>query len=127
MVARILSGLVGLFMGVMAVNWIVSPASAAEGLGMPFLDGMARSSQVGDFTSFFVCVSAFALLGAWQRSTSWVSASAALLVCAAAFRTLAWLLHGAEFATASIVAEIVMSTLLIYAAFAFRQSAQDNA
>lgn len=112
-------------MGLMAVNWIVNPAGAAEGLGMPLLDGIARSSQVGDFTSFFVCVSAFAIWGAWKMSASWVSASAALLIAAALFRTLAWLIHGADFATSSIVAEIVMSALLLYAAFSFGRTQRE--
>lgn len=122
MVARILAGLVGLVMGLSAINWLIDPGAAAASLGMTLLEGMGRSTQVGDFTAFFVCCSGFALWSAWKSSAAFASASAALLLGAAIFRTLAWLLHGADLATTFIVVEIVLSAVLIYAATVFNRT-----
>ena len=55
MVAKILSGLVGLIMLSTTVNWIFDPAGAAASLGMnTILDGIGRSTLIGDFTAFFL-------------------------------------------------------------------------
>lgn len=124
MVARGLTGLIGLVMGLIAINWIVNPADAAASLAMPLLDGAARSTQVGDFTSFFVCVAGFALYGAWRQESVWLIPSAALLLSAAVFRTLAWAMHGAAFATAAVAVEILFGGILIYAMKAFAKSAK---
>ena len=113
MAARIMAGLVGLMMGLSAIGWLTDPASAAAGLGMPLLDGIGRSTQVGDFTAFFVTASILAIYGAIRQETQWLIAPALLLGGAAVFRTLAWLVHGAEFATAPIVVEVVLTALLI--------------
>jgi hypothetical protein len=113
MAARIMAGLVGLMMGLSAIGWLTDPASAAAGLGMPLLDGIGRSTQVGDFTAFFVTASVLAIYGAIRQETPWLIAPALLLGGAAVFRTLAWLVHGAEFATAPIVVEVVLTALLI--------------
>ena len=120
MVARVLAGLVGLLMGLQAVNWLLDPTAAAASLGMNLLDGMGRSTQVGDFTAFFVCCSGFALWAAWKRSASFAAASAALLFGAAVFRTFAWIAHGAELATNFIVIEIVLGGMLVFAAIRLR-------
>ena len=40
MVARILSGIVGLFMLLTCLGWLMDPATAAAGLAMPLLEGM---------------------------------------------------------------------------------------
>ena len=40
-------------MFVMGLRWLVDPSGAAAGIGMPVLDGLARSSQIGDLGAFF--------------------------------------------------------------------------
>ena len=75
LVARILSGLAGLVMGLSAVNWLIDPKAAALALGMPLLEGMGRSTQVGDFTAFFVSCSGFALWAAWKCSAPMATAA----------------------------------------------------
>jgi len=122
MVARILAGLAGLMMGLSSINWLIDPAAAATSLGMPLLEGMGRSTQVGDFPAFFVCCSGFALWAAWKQSAAFAVAAAVLLFGAAVFRTLAYLVHGAEFATNFILIEAVLGGFLIYAATAFNRS-----
>ena len=37
--------LIGLMLGLQAVQWMFMPATAAESLGMPLLEGVARSSR----------------------------------------------------------------------------------
>ena len=120
MVARILAALVGLFMGLSAINWILDPGAAATSLGMVLLDGLGRSTQVGDFTAFFICCSGFALWAAWKSSASFAIASSALLLTAALFRSLAWMIHGAEFATSFIVFEVIAGAALAFSAYKFR-------
>lgn len=119
MVARILSAIVGLFMGLSAINWILDPGAAASSLGMGLMDGLGRSTQVGDFTAFFFCCSGFALWAAWKSSAPFAIASAALLLTAALFRTLAWMVHGADFAATFIVFEVVAGAMLAFAAYKF--------
>ena len=120
MIARVLAAFVGLVMGLSAINWLIDPDAAATSLGMPLLDGIGRSTQVGDFTAFFVCCSGFALWSAWRMSAPFAMASAALLLGAAIFRTFAWLIHGADLATTFIAVEIVFGALLIFAAMKFK-------
>ena len=76
MAAKILAGLVALLMGITAVGWLTDPASAAEGLGMPLLDGIGRSTQVGDFSAFFVGVTTFCVLGILRSQPIWLLSAA---------------------------------------------------
>ena len=123
MVARVLAVLVALLMGSLAVRWLFDPASAAESLGMPLLDGIGRSTQVGDFSAFFVSATVLCLVGAIRQETSWLYSTALLLGTAALFRTTAWAFHGASLAIASIVAELVMTGMLIGSAILMRRNA----
>jgi hypothetical protein len=113
MVARVLAVLVALFMGLLAVGWVFDPASAAENLGMPLLDGIGRSTQVGDLSALFVSATVLCLVGAIRQETPWLYSTALLLGTAALFRTTAWAFHGADLAVTSIVAELVMTGMLI--------------
>ena len=123
MLARILAALPGLAMGFNAFMWITNPAAAAESLGMPLLEGLARSTQAGDFASFFFACSVMALLAAWKQNATWAYGAALILGGAAVFRTLAWAVHGAEFATVFIAVEAIMTVMLVAAA----QMMQSNA
>jgi hypothetical protein len=61
---RILSLLPAILFLNMAYGWITNPSEAAKGLGMPLLDDIGRSTQIGDFSAFFIGVGLFSLLGA---------------------------------------------------------------
>ena len=110
-VIRILAGLAGLLMTVQGLRWIVDPAAQAESLGMPLLDGVARSTQVGDLAAFFLAAGGFGIYGAWRRQRAFLFAAAVLLGGAATMRTLTALLHDAPFATQFIVPEVVMTVI----------------
>ena len=111
-----LAGLPALLMLVMGVHWIVDPASAAQGLGMPYLEGEGRSTQIGDMTSFFIGVGVMVLMGLWTENRTWLYSASLLLGGTAVFRTLAWFVHDASFATVSIAIEVISVALFLTAA-----------
>ena len=98
------------------LQWLGDPASAAKGLGMTLMDGMGRSSQMGDVGSFFLMSGTMALIGVITLRREWFYAPAMLIAGAALFRTVAWLAHDAPFATASILIEVVITALLLFGA-----------
>lgn len=116
MLPRILAALVGLVLTSTAVTWIIDPTAAALSLGMPLLDGVGRSTQIGDMSSFFVGGALLCYLGAIRQQGHWLQATALLLTLTAIFRTLAWAVHGADFTTAFIVVELVMAAILLFSA-----------
>ena len=116
MLPRILAGLVGLVLASTAVTWIVDPTAAALSLGMPLLDGIGRSTQIGDMSSFFVGGTLLCFMGALRQQGHWLQAVALLLTLTAIFRTLAWAVHGADLTVVFIVAEVVMATILLFSA-----------
>ena len=116
MLARILAGLVALLMAVSAAGWIVDPATAAANLGMQYLDGAGRSTQVGDFTAFFVTAAGLSAYGAYRCEAAWLAGPICLLGGAAVFRTLSYLAHGADFVTVTIIVEVVLTALLLTSA-----------
>ena len=52
-IANALSIVLGVVLFLIAAQWIFTPATAAETLSMPFLEGDARNTQIRDFTAFF--------------------------------------------------------------------------
>jgi hypothetical protein len=116
---RVVAGIVGVFFLIQGINWIVMPGAAAEALGMPLLDGLGRSSQIGDMASFFLTLGMMSLLGAARSNPLWLYGSAMLLGGAAIMRTLAWLLHDAAFAGIFIGVEIASAGVLLFVASRF--------
>ena len=123
---QIFIALPGVFMGIQAVGWLVGPKGAAEGLGMPLLDGVARSTQIGDMTAFFAGLCAMVLLGAIRKNATWLAAAAIVLGGAAIFRTTAWMFHGADLATQFIVPELVLTAILSFGVYRYSRAAQPS-
>ena len=120
--ARVISGLIGVFMLFSALRWIIDPASAAAGLAMALVDGpgettLGMNTQIGDFTSFFFTAGIMACIGAYRNEHVWLYGTISLLGSAAVFRTYAGLVHGADFLTTAIVFEVVMSLLLFLSVY----------
>jgi len=113
---RIATTLLGALFTLQGVRWIVDPARAAAGLGMPLLEGLARSTQVGDFSTFFLTAGVTMLAGSRPRRARLLYVPAGLIGGAAITRTLAWALHGAAFAATFILVEVVTGLLLLTAA-----------
>ena len=113
---RILTSLMGAGFALQGVGWLVDPERAAATLGMPVLDGLARSTQFGDFAAFFLTLGLSILAGSLSGRARLLYFPAALLGSAAFGRIVAWGAHGAAFATTFILVEIVASLLLLVAA-----------
>jgi hypothetical protein len=125
-VLRAVSGLFGLLFAVTMLRWIVSPESAAEGLGMPLLEGVGRSTQIGDIGAFFVTVAALILVGVLRENATLLRIAALPLLSAAVLRTLAWLAHGAAFTAPFIAAEVLAAGILLATARQFSASGSSD-
>lgn len=113
---RIVTSLMGAGFALLGLLWLLAPGRAAGALDMPLLDGLARSTQVGDFAAFFLVLGASILAGIGLGRSHLLGFPAALLGSAAFCRLVAWAAHGAGFAGKSILVEIVGSVLLRAAA-----------
>ncbi len=123
---QIFVALPGVLMGIQAIGWLVDPKGAAEGLGMPLLDGVARSTQIGDMTAFFAGLCIMVLLGAIRKNATWLAAATIVLGGAAIFRTTAWMLHGADLAPQFIVPELVLTAVLSFGVYRFSRKAKES-
>ena len=120
--ARVISGLIGVFMLYSALGWILDPAAAAAGLAMTLVEGpgettLGMNTQIGDFTSFFFTAGIMSCIGAYRNEHVWLYGTISLLGSAAVFRTYAGLMHGADYLTQAIVFEVVMSLLLLLSVY----------
>lgn len=113
---RLAVTVLGAFFALQGLGWLVLPAQAAGSLGMTLLDGVGRSTQIGDFAAFFLTAGVAMLIGSRPGRAPVLYFPAALIGCAAVTRTLAWLLHGADFAAQFIVVEILTALVLYRAA-----------
>ena len=114
-VLRIVAGLVGILFFLNGLQWIISPANVAESLGMPLLEGVGLSTQIGDLGSFFITVGAMTLIGVISTTRHGFYAPSMLLLVAALYRTLSTLLYGAPFVMSAIVVEVSVGLFLIFA------------
>lgn len=106
----------GAFFALQGIGWLVDPARVAAGLGMPLLDGVARSTQVGDLAIFFLVAGVTMMLGTRPGRSEVLYFPAALIGGAAITRTLAWALQGADFAAFFIAVEVIVGLTLIQGA-----------
>lgn len=96
------------------IRWIVQPGEAAAALGMSLPEGIARSTMIGDVGGFFLALSAMIGIGVFRLKRAWLHCAAILLGGAAFMRILAWAVHDAAFATQFIVAELLITAILIF-------------
>ena len=122
MIARILSGLIGILMLLNCLWWILDPITSANELAMPLLEGLGGNSQIGDFTAFFFTAGLFACIGAYKGEHVWLYTTISLLGSAAIFRSYAVMVHGSKPLMEAIGFEVVMSAVLIICAFLMKRS-----
>jgi hypothetical protein len=115
-ILRALVALPGIFFVVMGLRWLVDPAGAAGDMDMELLDGIGRSTQIGDLATFFLALGMMILVGLITSQRRWFHVPALMLLGAAIFRVLAWLLHDAALAGQLIAVELVVACLLLFAA-----------
>ena len=114
-VLRILVALPAVLFIVMGLRWIADPTGAATGLGMTLLEGVGRSSQIGDVGALFLSMGIMMLLALITARRSWFYAPALMLCLVALLRLLAWLLHDAALTLDMIVVEVVVAGILLFA------------
>ena len=114
--ARVISGIIGVFMLLQAFLWLIDPLSAAQSLSMTLLEGEGGNTQIGDFTSFFFTAGLMSIIGAYRSEHLWLYTTISLLGSAAIFRISAGLFHGTDFLTSAIAFEIIASILLFISA-----------
>ena len=104
---QVVAALPGLLMLNNAVGLVLAPEGVLANLGMAYLDGIGRSTQIGDLGAFFACSAGFILYGAFMALPRWLMAGGAMLLVAAVYRLLATAVHGADLATLFIGIEVV--------------------
>jgi hypothetical protein len=114
-IIKVIAGFFCVLLIMIGVGWLLDPSSAAEGLGMTLFEGLGRSSQIGDMSSFFIVGGTFALIGVIRNNASFLLMSASLVGFTAITRTIAWGVHDASFATQQIVVEVVICSVLLLA------------
>ena len=112
---RLVAGLLGTLFLINGLQWIIAPANIAAQLGMPLLEGVGLSTQIGDMGSFFITVGAMTVIGALSQTRHWFYAPSMLLLVAALFRTLSTAIYGAPFVLPAIFVEISVGLFLIFA------------
>jgi hypothetical protein len=113
---RVLVTLPAILFIVTGLRWAIDPSGAATALGMTLLDGIGRSSQIGDVGAMFLSMGIMMLLALVTAKRAWFYAPALLLSLIAVFRLLAWLVHDAALAMNMIVVELVVTVILLIAA-----------
>tara|TARA_B100000902_G_scaffold387499_1_gene431733 strand:+ start:1217 stop:1594 length:378 start_codon:yes stop_codon:yes gene_type:complete len=117
-IANILSILLGTVFLFLSIQWIFTPQSAAESLGMLYLEGEGRNTQIRDFTAFFLGTSIMCFLSFFTKQYQWILSAGLIYLLAAIFNILASFYHEAPITTLSLVAEILFfSIAFISAAF----------
>ena len=104
-----------------AYTWITNPSAASNALGMQYLEGIGRSTQIGDFSAFFIGVGIFCLLGSIFKNISFLISAVIILLSAAIMRIIAWQIYGADFAAIFIGVEIIASIMIIISIVLFRK------
>tara|TARA_R110000782_G_scaffold99709_6_gene185606 strand:- start:999 stop:1397 length:399 start_codon:yes stop_codon:yes gene_type:complete len=115
-ILRVIVALLGVLFVLIGLRWLIDPSSAAVQLGMPLLDGLGRSTQIGDFFAFFLTLGTFILIALITSKRVCYYPAIMLLGIAAVGRILAWLIHDAALAIDMIVPEIVIASILLFAA-----------
>jgi len=116
-ILRVLAVIPGLPMLMNGLGFLTDPEQAAAGLGMDLLDGIGRSTQVGDFMSFFIGVAVLIFIGAFKARGQLLYVAAMFIGGAAVGRIIAATAHGAEMASQFIIAETVLTLWLCLCAY----------
>lgn len=111
---NILLYLIGTLFLLMGLQWLIDPTSAANGLGMVLLSEHGLSTQIGDFSSFFLVIGTFTLCAAYKNNTVWLYTPIALFGFAAFSRIIAFLFHDAALSTDKILVELILAGFLLF-------------
>jgi|TARA_B110000503_G_scaffold16704_1_gene23846 hypothetical protein len=113
---RIIIAIPAIIFVMTGIGYILDPANTAAQFGMPLLEGLGRSTQIGTLAAFFFTAGFCVLLATTTGNRFWYYPAAMLTGLTATFRVIAWLLHDATLATDQILPEVVFTFLFLYAA-----------
>ena len=122
-IIRVIAALPGIVMLFNGVGFLVRPEQMVNSLGMELLDGVGRSTQLGDMTAFFIGTGALILFGAVKSEARWLYAGAMFIGGAAVGRMMAALVADAAMATQFIIPEIIMTAWLCVCAYFLAEAA----
>jgi hypothetical protein len=121
-IANTLSSVLGVVLLFIALQWIFMPASAAESLGMLYLDGDGRNTQIRDFTAFFLATSIMCFLSLASKKYEYIFCCGLIYLFAGTFNILASISHDAPLGVSSLIAEIVFASMAFTAAFRYKNT-----
>ena len=113
---RLLTLLTGLLFTLTGVQWWVMPDAVAPQFGLTLDTGLGLSSQIGDMSAFFLLLRFCAFMALLTRRGVWYTPAIVLLVLTAIGRIIAWVVHGAAFATDQIALELLVAVIYWLAA-----------
>jgi hypothetical protein len=116
LLVKILTVVVAIIFVASGLQWAIIPAQAGAPLGLILPEGIGLSSMLGDVGGFFMGGGIIVILGLKTKNATWFHGAAILAATAAVYRIIAWAAHGAPFAIAFIVIEILMTIIMILAA-----------
>ncbi|MEC9392341.1 MAG: hypothetical protein VYE11_02350 [Pseudomonadota bacterium] len=125
-IARLLSFLPGLLFLSVAYTWVTNPSKAANDLDMVYLEGLGRSTQIGDFSAFFISVSLFCIIGSIFKNTSFLFSAIIILSSAAIMRIVSWQLYEADFSGFSIGVEIISSIMILLSIILIKKNSKHH-
>ena len=113
---RLLTLVTGLLFTLTGVQWWVMPDAVAPQFGLTLDTGLGLSSQIGDMSAFFLLLGFCAFMALVTRRGVWYTPAIVLLVLTAIGRIIAWVVHGAAFATDQIALELLVAVIYWLAA-----------
>ena len=121
-IANILSITLTLILGIISLQWILSPEEAANSLGMIYMEGDARNTQVRDFTAFFLGTAIMSFLSFITKQHQWILSAGIVYLIAAIFNVLTSINHETDIAVASLISEIIFTFMAFTAAFIYKKN-----
>ena len=121
-IANALSIVLGLVLFLIAAQWIFTPATAAETLSMPFLEGDARNTQIRDFTAFFLATSIMCFLSLITKQFQWILCAGLIFFIAAVFNVISSFSHGAPIVFSALVSEILFTMIAVSASLIYKSN-----
>ncbi len=110
---KLAAGVPALLFICVGLAWWIVPGFISAQLGMPLLNGVGLSTQIGDLASFFLTLGSCILIGLASGNRVWLYPSIMLLSFATVGRILAWLIHGATLTVEMIAVEWITIAVLI--------------
>ena len=121
-IANTLSILLGAVLGVLSLQWIFLPESAAQSLSMIYMEGDARNTQVRDFTAFFLGTSIMSILSFLTKQYQWILSAGIIFLIAGIFNVLTAVNHDTNVSITSLISEIIFTSMAFISAYIYKKN-----